>query len=418
MIKYNIATISKRSTESSIVDIIDIHKACRSGDLATIKRSYHLDPTKINTRDENLGWTPLFRTVIFGHIKASKFLLKHGANPNIANSLGETPLHQAADNSQYIIAEMLLEYNADPNIQQNDGDTPLHHASFRGDTEMIEILLEHGGNPNIPNTLFGRTPLHFACDCGYEEAVLLMLQHKADTQIPDAQGKTPFLLGSLDIQKAIETFPLLGTVIIHQSISESQGNQESALDLPVTALSKWLDNLGIGIYHQDFISIGYDSLESIYSQMTSVFPITLEELLKIGINKLGHRYRILIKLEEDTGIFPKKVSMNNHWQCCSVPRKTQFGLNTTSLESWLDHLKLSELKPLFDNSGYDDYGYILIQMKSRYPINDDILLDIGINKCGFRNRLIGNLIGENKEKIGLVVENSQMQSSCELCKIF
>ena len=55
MIKYNIATISKRSTESSIVDIIDIHKACRSGDLATIKRSYHLDPTKINTRDENLG---------------------------------------------------------------------------------------------------------------------------------------------------------------------------------------------------------------------------------------------------------------------------------------------------------------------------------------------------------------------------
>ena len=147
-------------------------------------------------------------------------------------------MHQAADNSQYKIAELLLEYNADPNKQQNDGDTPLHHASFRGDTEMIEILLRHGADPNIPNTLFGRTPLHFACDCGYEEAVILMLQHKADSQVTDTQGKTPFLLGNPQIQSAIEAFSLLGTVIIHQSPIESQENQESAPDLPVTALSR------------------------------------------------------------------------------------------------------------------------------------------------------------------------------------
>lgn len=176
--------------------------------------------------------------MIFGHIKATKFLLKHGANPNLVNSLGETPLHQAADNSQYIIAELLLKYQADPNKQQNDGDTPLHHAGFRGDTKMIEILLRYNANPNIPNTLFGRTPLHFACDCGYEESVLLMLQYKADHQHLDSQGKTPYNLSNSQIQAAINSFSLMGTMIIHQSTDDYYEHQESAPDLPVTALSK------------------------------------------------------------------------------------------------------------------------------------------------------------------------------------
>ena len=55
MIQYNISTLSKTKTDSSIIEISDIHKACRTGDLSTIKRAYHLDPSKINTKDENLG---------------------------------------------------------------------------------------------------------------------------------------------------------------------------------------------------------------------------------------------------------------------------------------------------------------------------------------------------------------------------
>lgn len=417
MIQYNIATLSKRQNESSVVEITDIHKACRTGDLSTIKHAYHLDPSRINTKDESLGWTPLFRTVIFGHIKATKFLLKHGSNPNLVNSLGETPLHQAADNSQYIIAELLLNYNADPNKQQNDGDTPLHHAAFRGDTRMIEILLRHGADPNVPNTLFARTPVHFACDCGYEEAVLLMMQYKADMQAYDTQGKTPFFLANAQIQAAIDSFSLLSTVIIHQS-AENSRNLESSPDLPVTALSKWLDNISLSMYYQNFMQVGYDDLDTIFSQMGSVFPITLSELKKIGINKLGHRYRILIKLEEDSGIYPVKTLSKHQWQCCNVPRKTQFGFTTTSLETWLNLLKLPELLEIFENSGFDDYAFILGQMKSKYPISEEILEEIGVKKPGHRNRIIGNLIEETKEKSGIVVENAQTKTSCEMCKVF
>jgi len=93
----------------------------------------------------------LYRTVISGHLEATKFLLIEGADPNNPNNLGETPLHQAADNSQYLIAELLLEFKADPNFQQNDGDSPLHHAAFRGDSRMVEILLKMNADPNLHN---------------------------------------------------------------------------------------------------------------------------------------------------------------------------------------------------------------------------------------------------------------------------
>ena len=50
MIQYNIATLTKRQTESSVVEITDIHKACRTGDLSTIKHAYHLDPSPSTPR--------------------------------------------------------------------------------------------------------------------------------------------------------------------------------------------------------------------------------------------------------------------------------------------------------------------------------------------------------------------------------
>ena len=89
--------------------------------------------------------------MICGHLEATEYLLKQGADPNIPNNLGETPLHQAADNSQYAMAELLLKYKANPNYQQNDGDSPLHHAAFRGDLQMVSDLLRQGGDPNLSN---------------------------------------------------------------------------------------------------------------------------------------------------------------------------------------------------------------------------------------------------------------------------
>jgi ankyrin repeat protein len=134
----------------------DLHGACKLGDINIIKLAFDSNPEKINEKDTQvkniqLGWSPLYRTVISGQIDAARFLLEQGADPNMSNNLGETPLHQAADNGNSDMAKLLLNFGAQANYQQNEGDTPLHHSAFRGDSEMIELLLEARASPNIRN---------------------------------------------------------------------------------------------------------------------------------------------------------------------------------------------------------------------------------------------------------------------------
>lgn len=205
-------------------DILDLHKACRLGELTAIKKAYYANPTKLNQRDEKLGWTPLYRTVICGHFPASQYLLSKGADPNLANNLGESPLHQAADNSQYELAELLLKFGADPNLQQDDGDTPLHHAAFRSDVQMLSALLKHSADPNKENYMFGRTPVHYAADCDSLEAIELLLSFRADLHRKDKKNRAP-----IDLMKDPEMIYRVGNWGKHSECQKTQAQRGDAL---------------------------------------------------------------------------------------------------------------------------------------------------------------------------------------------
>ena len=71
----------------------DLHKACRVGDLETIKEAYYKNQDKLNEKDIKLGWTPVYRTVVNANLEGSQFLISKGADANIKNNLGETALH-------------------------------------------------------------------------------------------------------------------------------------------------------------------------------------------------------------------------------------------------------------------------------------------------------------------------------------
>ena len=136
--------------------IEDFQAACRLGDTQLLQELITSHPQLVNTIDNNLGWNPVYRTVICLHEEATQLLLDHGANPDTCTKLGECALHRAADNNHLAIAKLLLLYKANPNIQQNgnsysDGETPLHHAVYKGSLEMLELLLENGADPNISN---------------------------------------------------------------------------------------------------------------------------------------------------------------------------------------------------------------------------------------------------------------------------
>jgi ankyrin repeat protein len=438
-------------------EIMDLQRACRLGDLTAIKAAYFANSEKVNHKDDSLGWTPLYRTVICGHLKACQFLLENNADPNIPNNLGESPLHQAANNSQYQISELLLQYNADPNLQQNEGDTPLHHAAFMGDAKMVEILLKSNADPNIPNFMLGRTPLHSAIDSMHEETIKLLLDYNADPTLQDRQGKTPIdLIPNESFKHYIENYQTnpssssseeckAGTFgkesmayefFDSPSLQQNQTLYEPDAETSIIGkknqlkpLYEWLEKINLQEIYEILCEAGYDDIDSLLNQMKCPLPISLDDLEKIGVKKPGHRYRLLIKLEEDSGIVSKKYIKRynegqNFWKCCSIPSNTTYGLfGTISLREWLRTLKLEELVPKFVEAGFDDYEMIMSQMLSRYPITDEVLTnDIKINKPGYRNRILGKLKEDLKNIISkkdqiLQIENSSKQTSCDTCTI-
>ena len=178
----------------------DLHAACRSGDLSLISSLLSSNPSALDFRDPQLGWTPLYRAVICRQSEAVSLLLSSGADPNGRYALGETALHQAADSGDEGIARELVRAGANVNLQQkgtinSDGDTPLHKAVGRLDIPVVTLLLESAANPNLSNftvtlTQYGRTPLHYAVESDHPAIVRLLISHGASPFIKDkVRGK-------------------------------------------------------------------------------------------------------------------------------------------------------------------------------------------------------------------------------------
>ena len=71
-------------------------------------------------------------------------------------------------------------------------------------------------------------------------------------------------------------------------------------DINIKNLRNWLKNLRIDCYLKNFVDNGYHSIELLFLQMESQSPLTAEILKEeIGIDKIGHRSRIINKLKED-----------------------------------------------------------------------------------------------------------------------
>ena len=138
---------------------------------------------------------------------------------------------------------------------------------------------------------------------GFDDIQLLLNQTKNDIAITDKQlklsglnipGDRAKILIRLQEKAGNFSFPIPQEVYhIYQSDNYNE-------DKNIIKLKNWLDELKIGIYLENFMKNGYHSLELMMLQMESKNPLT-DEILKeeIGIDKIGHRSRIINKLIND-----------------------------------------------------------------------------------------------------------------------
>jgi ankyrin repeat protein len=115
----------------------------------------------------NDGCTPLFVSA------ATSVLLKHGANPTLANSNGQRPLHVL----EYYHVKSLRESGAELDVQDADGQTPLHLAIQAGNVSKANLLISLGANQRLKNNK-GKTAPEIAKAALRKKLVGLIVSHQ------------------------------------------------------------------------------------------------------------------------------------------------------------------------------------------------------------------------------------------------
>src|SRR5262249_43979300 len=120
------------------------------------------------------GQTPFLRAALSGDTKVMRFLLEHGADPNIPTFGGTTALMAAAGVNwtvaqTYTVSkeslleaiQIALERGSDLNAANSMGLTAIMGAANRGSDDIIRFLVEHGARLDVKDGV-GRTPVTWA----------------------------------------------------------------------------------------------------------------------------------------------------------------------------------------------------------------------------------------------------------------
>lgn len=171
---------------------------------------------------------------------------------------------------------------------------------------------------------------------------------------------------------------------------------------------------------------GFDDLDVLISQTKKGIALPYQNLKDIGIALPGERSKIIIHLEEISGNFDfyldKNIIYSNKVIC-----------NSNSLYKFLCAINLEKLFDNFKDSGFYNVELLLVQMCSKQPMNETILIDdLRLNKFESK-KILENLIkcsrnyinqlknignNRNYEDKNIILEEKNNIQSCDMCFCF
>lgn len=410
--------------------------------LAELLIKYKADPDI----QQNDGETPLHLSCFKGDFDMVKILLEAKSNPNIQNyTFGKTPIHYAVDYSYGNITSLLVQYGASLEVRDKHGKTAkdiarnseiqnlLGNNSIYVPSPEPSYILENATfeKPSIgivsPILSRSNSDISLTSDCRSVEIHVKQLEdiHKkirekvrasvdtAKIYVPSHNTSSIF---EPDAEKTVFDMFVGKDKII--SFGGTERNPE---------LYNWLTKIKLEEIYGLLISAGYDDLSQLTYQMTSSMPITENSLAEIGIRKQGHRKRFLIALDmliSKENLY--KSQGKNPFTCCTanVPSNL-WVLNVPSLETWLETLNLKEMFYKFIENGYDDLEDMIAIMNTAWEITAEDLKEIGIDKPGYRHRILSKLKEDSQslpkltyKKREVLIEKNSNSSVCESCVLF
>ena len=202
-------------------------------------------------------------------------------------------------------------------------------------------------------------------------------------------------------------------------------------------LTNWLKNIDLIEYYNNFIKNDIYDIHKLCQFMKSYeTKLKFEDIENLlGIRKPGHIFRILIKLEIDSGLIDSKIvkfmikqstkdyekniqiSISNGYECGCFKKHKKLPFQKNELRTFLMRKNLMRFYQNFYHNGFELIEYILVQMYSSFPINDEILENcLHIYNENDRKKVLKSIVNEMK-KINIFVNTKEYVSTPDNIKI-
>lgn len=144
--------------------------------------------TIINTHDPSSGEGALHIVVKRGDTTYLRYLLQHGADPNIRDKAGTTPLMLAVSDSEEPCVAILIKANADVNLANDSGETPLIRAVQLRNIQLVRELLDAHADPDQVDHIAGKSARDYADQETRSPAIRKLLDDAPKTTHQDVVG--------------------------------------------------------------------------------------------------------------------------------------------------------------------------------------------------------------------------------------
>ena len=187
----------------------------QEADLKKIAHSALIDWTTDGLQTQVPKQRLLLEAAATGDVATMAQLLEDGVNINAlvpvtapnalspgAPKLHMTPLLGAMEQKQEVAMRWLLEHGADPDL--GDSFSPLWVAVSQGDLAAVRILLDVGVALDFADSIECTTAFHCACLSGHAECAMALVVAGCDTKLRNKMGLTGRQMASLAGHRAVD----------------------------------------------------------------------------------------------------------------------------------------------------------------------------------------------------------------------
>jgi hypothetical protein len=205
---------------------------------------------------------------------------------------------------------------------------------------------------------------------------------------------------------------------INENINDNENkntllNNNTNYDNP---LYQFLEKIHLEKYYKNLSMNGFDDINLIIEQTkNNELGITNDNLKEAGILSPGDRAKIIIKVQDLANNFSYLIPKEVFYTCQNL-NNADSDKNILKLNNWLKSIGVENFLNNFISNGYHSLELLLTQIDCKEPLTIEKLKDeLGIEKTGFRQRIINKLRHDNKRYKNKLENNLIFERKNEVC---